>query len=478
MSSELRFSGRHGESKERWRAVLPAGGPMPRRVFIDATYTLGSGRRSGIERVVTNLRVGCAERAEQSGAQAATLMSVGGQFYAVGLREKRALDELARSQANILASFPKLYRQTLSPLLQLVGSAKLKRWFLPEPGHMGAFKLPYRFWYQRALESICRRAEAVEPGHGDLLVLPDAYWARKEVWQAAAAARARGAYVAIVVYDVIPLSHPEFVGQRRSSRFRDYLQQVAQHADVILTISETVRRELAETLPQLMGESSYCRNIQAFHLGAEFPQSQGQPRRELLELFHRTSVDNPYLTVAAFDPRKNHRYLLDAFDQFWQKYPERQLCLVGRAGSRCQDILERIAQHPRLGRQLFAFHDLSDAELQFCYQACRGVIFPSIVEGFGLPIVEAQWYGHRTLASDTPIHREVGRDDCHYFDLSSPESLVELLVACEHQPQLLKTTGAECRAVSWSDCIDTFFDRCLQAYRQQLDHQPSLARSA
>lgn len=477
MSSELRLSVCNRESDSGLRAGQPSRGSRPSRVFIDATYTLGSGRRSGIERVVTNLRLGCEQRATASGLRAATLMSVDGDFYEVGPREKRALDQLALAQSNIVASFPPLYRQLMRPLLGRVGSVKLNRWFLPEPGHMGIFKLPHRFWYKRAVQKICHRTQLVEPTRGDLLILPDAYWARKDIWRAAAAARARGATVAIVVYDLIPLSHPEFVGPRRSQRFQEYLRQVAQQADVILAISETVRRELVDTLPDFMSGAAYCQNIQAFTLGSELSNSQGEPRSELVRLFGGSQENQPYLTVAAFDPRKNHRYLLDAFDRFWQLYPERKLCLIGRTGSRCNDILERIENHPRLGRQLFAFHDLSDAELQYCYQSCHGVIFPSIVEGFGLPIVEALWHGHRTLASDTPIHREVGGDKCWYFDLASPDALVQLLIQCEQNPQMLAQTGPRHVGLSWKASTEAFLDKCLDAYQYSLPHSP-LARSA
>ena len=477
MSRELRVGVCEDEPDTGARRVSRSVGTIPQRVFIDATYTLGSGRRSGIERVVTNLRLGCEQRASASGTQAATLMSLGGAFYEVGAHEKQSLDRLALAQSDIVASFPRLYAQVMQPLVSATGSSKLKRWLLPDAGHMGAFKLPHRFWYKRVLQKICRRSQLVEPARGDLLILPDAYWARKEVWQAAQAARARGAFVAVVVYDLIPLSHPEFVGARRSNRFREYLREVAQQADVILTISETVRRELIEALPKLMGHTPYCQRITPFPLGSEFPHSAGEPRPQLQQLFGGDNQSNPYLTVAAFDPRKNHRYLLDAFDRFWQQYPERKLCLVGRTGSRCHDVLQRIDNHPRLGKQLFTFHDLSDSELQYCYRACRGVIFPSIVEGFGLPIVEALWHGHRTLSSDTPIHREVGGDDCLYFNLSSPESLVSLLVECENDPTLLQQTNSRSLAIAWSDCADAFYAKCLEAYRQS---QPAtgLARSA
>jgi alpha-1,2-rhamnosyltransferase len=426
------------------------------------------------------LRIGCGQRAAASGAETATLLGLDGAFYEVGQSEKRALDRAASYQVDIIGSLPKPYGQLLGPLLELTGSDKLKKWLLPAPGHMGMFKLPHRWWYKHQLHKICQEAQKVEPTRGDLLILPDAYWARKDVWRAAAAARARGAMVAVVVYDLIPLSHPEFVGQRRTTRFADYLRQVASHADLILTISDTVRRELAATLPELMGDAPYCKEIASFPLGAEFSQTGGQPRSELARLFGTDCQQNPYLMVAAFDPRKNHRYLLDAFDRFWETEPEQKLCLVGRVGSRCDDIMARIKSHPRLGKQLFTFHDLSDAELKHCYRFGRGVIFPSIVEGFGLPIVESLWHGQRTLASDTPIHREVGGDRCLYFDLSTPDSLVELLHHCQRTPHALTPPSGRARPHTWSDSIDVFSNKCLEAYQQRFatpDTQP-LARSA
>lgn len=440
-------------------------GLYPARVFVDATYTLGSGRHSGIERVVNNLRLGCEQLAKSAGARAATLMSCGGGFYEVGYKQKQMLDRITASQADIVRCLPKMYRHCIRPLVQLTRSDRIKEWLLPEPGHMGMFKLPYRYWYKQILQRICSETQRIEPGRGDLLIMPDAYWARKEVWDAVALARANGAFVVVVVYDLIPLTHPEFVGPRRTKRFGDYLQQVAINADLILTISKTVRNELEETLPKLMGSMPYCRNISAFPLGAEFSPPQGKLRPEVEQLFTSDKQQNPYLTVAAFDPRKNHRYLLDAFDRYWESHPDQKLCLVGRVGSRCDDVMERIKNHPRLGKQLFTFHDLSDAELQHCYRWCRSVIFPSIVEGFGLPIVEALWQGQRTLASDTPIHREVGGDRCSYFDLANPDSLVQLLIDLDQRPHSSLETTACARPHAWSESVSLFYDQCLAAFR-------------
>lgn len=473
---------RSRDARREWE-LLRASGTLPNRILIDATYTLGSSRRSGIERVVHNLVDHGLSLAHGSQVSATALMSMRGQFYEMGDRQQSQLDRILAAQSDILGSLPKFYQRTMSALVDSLGSPKLKNWLLPEPGHMGLFKLPYRYWYRQSMRKICHSAETILPGKGDLLVLPDAYWARKEIWPAVAGARERGAYTAVVVYDLIPLSHPHFVGERRTRRFEEYLKQVATHADMILAISSTVRRELKATLPELMAGQTYCQNIRDFPLGAEFParQATAQPklRDDLLDLFEGERQENPYLTVAAFDPRKNHRYLLDAFDLLWQRVSDPakrpKLCLVGRVGGRCEEIIERIKHHPLLNRQLFAFHDLNDAELQYCYQQCRGVIFPSIVEGYGLPIVEAMWHRAPTMASDTPIHREVGGEHCRYFDLASPGSLASMLEAQQNC-----STGLELPPIakphSWQESAELFYRQCLEGYANA--KATTLARSA
>ncbi len=284
-----------------------------------------------------------------------------------------------------------------------------------------------------------------------------------------AAARSRGAYTAVVVYDLIPLTHSHFVGERRTRRFAEYLKEVATHADMIVAISATVRQQLEATLPELMAGQPYCQNICDFPLGAEFRQAATETivRDDLLDLFDGERDENPYLTVAAFDPRKNHRYLLDAFDLLWQRITDPakrpKLCLVGRVGGHCGEIIQRVKHHPLRGSHLFAFHDLNDAELAYCYQQCRGVIFPSIVEGFGLPIVEAMWHRAPVMASDTSIHREVGGDSCQYFDLASPASLAHMLQA-RQDPANETQMPSMALPYSWQQSAEIFYHQCLEGY--------------
>lgn len=437
---------------------------QPERIFIDATYTIGSGKNSGIERVVRNLlrelkNLGQAGRIPEP----RLIVSHGGKFFETTAEQVASFQETASMQANVLSTTPAFYRSCATSICGVTGSSKLRKWLLPQPGHLGIFKLWHTLCEAGLLRDLARRNQPIAPTSRDIFLLPDAYWVnrlRNSVWPAAAEARQRGAHIASIIYDLIPLTHPEFVGLKRRDAFRDYLYKAAQHSDILIAISETVRQQLAD---YLQGALPADTELRSYELGAELSVATGNVRETVRSTFDATAV--PYLMVATFDPRKNHRYVLDAFDLLWQSQPELRLCLVGRVGSRCDDLMRRIRQHPRLNQQLFVFDDLSDAELQHCYRQARGVIFPSIVEGFGLPIVEALWFGKKTFVSDTAIHREVGRQDCCYFDLQNPAALADQIVGWESQ--LASGGSVELptrRPTSWQQSSEQVLAHLLNTY--------------
>ena len=131
--------------------------------------------------------------------------------------------------------------------------------------------------------------------------------------------------------------------------------------------------------------------------------------------------------VGSIEPRKNHAYVLDAFDLFWQQGGIASLVIVGRHGWKSDSLLERIAQHEQLGRQLFLLRDATDAELDHCYRNASALVIASIIEGFGLPIVEAFQRGLPVLCSDIPVFREIADGKATFFDLAHPDHLTGAL---------------------------------------------------
>ncbi|MEM7474467.1 MAG: glycosyltransferase family 1 protein [Planctomycetota bacterium] len=389
-----------------------------------------------------------------------------GKFFAVDEDWLRRLNSTSRMQSNVVQQLPPWYGRFAEQVCRAIPSRGLRKWLLPKPGHLGMFKLLHSARERSVFSMQARRSTCVEARRGDLFLLPDAYWVtklRNSVWPAAERARANGAFVASIIYDLIPLTHPQFVGSRRRDSFHDYLVKSISNSDLILAISNTVRDQLQDFIaeePALRGRETPM--LRSFQLGAELSSVEGEVRPELQELFGKPK--SPYLMVATFDPRKNHQFLLDAFDQLWQRGNQLDICLVGRIGSRCDDVTQRIFSHPLFGKNLFLFDDLTDAELHHCYRASRGVIFPSIVEGFGLPIVESLWFGKKTFVSDTPIHREVGGNDCSYFPLDHPKVLADQIVQWEKHVHLGVASLQQRRPVSWGESCEQLLSECANAF--------------
>ncbi len=440
---------------------------QPARIFIDHSYTIGSGKSSGIERVVKSVMRECLEMSTAAQLPSVEpVISIDGGFYRL---EQAQVDEFARAASlhrNVLEQASPQYRRVAENVCQFIPLEKLHKWLLPQPGHLGLFKLKHSYDEYQIRRRALRSCERVLPRSGDLFLLPDAYWVKRlssTIWPAAQEARNSGAKIATLLYDLIPLTHPQFVGQERSTTFLSYLKRVANHSDLIVAISKTVRDEAKQFLRSVETPfDAFCDDIRAFKLGAELQLACGSVREEVTRVFDNERP--PYLMVATFDPRKNHDLLLDAFDRLWDQDQNVNLCLVGRFGNKCTETIRRVHSHPKFGSRLRLFNDLTDAELHYCYRKARGVVFTSVVEGFGLPIVESLWHGQKTFASDTPIHREVGGEDCTYFGLSSPDSLVEVLLDWEKQALAGAKPSVTRKPTTWRDSTAELVAHCRSLF--------------
>jgi glycosyltransferase involved in cell wall biosynthesis len=109
----------------------------------------------------------------------------------------------------------------------------------------------------------------------------------------------------------------------------------------------------------------------------------------------------------------------------------------------------------RAGHPLLHLPGADDRTLEWAYAEAACLVFPSIAEGFGLPIVEALSYGLPVLASDIPVHREVGGAAVEYFPLGDAEVLRRMI---ESRLTLGRTKAAGQRPspplANWATCLD------------------------
>lgn len=228
----------------------------------------------------------------------------------------------------------------------------------------------------------------------------------------------------LLVYDISPILYPQFHNQHVDA-FVEHYPFICRWADGIFSISSASLEEIREYHAR---EGILTAYYDYFHLGADFGRSciTGTVQPRFVKLFSGVPA---FLMVGTIEPRKNHLYVLEAFSALWERGVDVKLCIVGRIGWKCDDVLAVYESSPEKGRRLFMIHDASDAELSYCYDHASATIISSHTEGFGLPLVEALQYGGAVFASDIPVFREIGGDSPLYFTLNTSDDLVEKIVS-------------------------------------------------
>jgi alpha-1,2-rhamnosyltransferase len=239
--------------------------------------------------------------------------------------------------------------------------------------------------------------------------------------------------IVAVLYDLIPLGRPEFFDARLGAVFSTWFDWVIHTADGYMAISRSVRDQLKSELSKRLGAQAAQKPWYGyFHLGSELDLARAElaPPAELADLF---DAEPPvYLAVSTIEPRKNHAYLLDAFELLWAQQSTARLCIIGRIGWKCDALIKRIEEHPEFGKRLFMFNQLDDSSLEFAYARAKALVLSSHDEGFGLPLVEAMQRGLPAMGSDIPVFHEVGGEYMAYFDLKAPQTLADLVAHFEN----------------------------------------------
>lgn len=435
-------------------------------VYIDGTHSFCTAKSTGIERVVRRLADGLeALPAEMPGMSARRVIVVNKKFFEVDASISKWLQRFARFEANAASHIPPFVHRALESLPKSLGGERVRSVLLPNPSHLGGYNIPFRVLQRSVMRFWATSRKPISFQSGDFLLMADAYWGKRNVWSVVQKAKEQGASVATVFYDMIPITHVEFVGYKRSLKFRKYLGEVVTNSDLILAISNTVRNQLREYLSKSKEYRQISsERIQSFRLGADVSHVAGQVRQNVQDYFEPDrdcDGTRPYLVVGTLDPRKNHMQVIDAIEQLADRGIKRKVCFVGRAGGLSDALIERMRSSRLTCKQLDHWDDFNDIDLQYAYRNCEAVVMPSIVEGFGLPIVEALWHSAKVLASDIPIHREVGGNRCEYFRLHDPSSLSDLILKSEKIPK--PDLGLNAHVTSWRESAMEILAKRAQA---------------
>jgi glycosyltransferase involved in cell wall biosynthesis len=199
-----------------------------------------------------------------------------------------------------------------------------------------------------------------------------------------------------LVHDLIPISHPQFCRPREAERHRDRMLNILATAAGVIGNSRATLDELAqfaasEDLPMPSSHAAW--------LGVD-PPPPAAPA-----LTNRPT----FVTLGTIEGRKNHRLLLEV----WQRLIDRmgndapQLLIIGQRGWEAEPVFEMLDRCEKLRGHVTELSCCSDQELAGHLASARALLFPSLAEGFGLPLVEALTSGVPAIASNLPVFSEI-----------------------------------------------------------------------
>jgi glycosyltransferase involved in cell wall biosynthesis len=231
--------------------------------------------------------------------------------------------------------------------------------------------------------------------------------------------------IIMICYDLIPIIYPDSCVEIIRNNFPIWLNSLSKIADKIVCISQNTKDDLLKyfkekqlNIPELdvvyLGDNSVSKTL----------HNNITPKIASL-IMHRYIV---YL--ASFEPRKNHQLIIDAYKLMLENEDKDipKIYLVGTMGWKNKGIFSQIEENSKLKKYIKILKNINDTDLTALFQNCLFSIYPSLYEGWGLPIRESLMNGRFCISSNTSSLKEAGENYSEYIDPKDTKKWAERIL--------------------------------------------------
>ena len=259
----------------------------------------------------------------------------------------------------------------------------------------------------------------------------------------------------MTVHDIAYHHFPQTIQTTRRLWYRSTVPASVRRADRILVNSRNTRRELEARFPEARGKTVVTRfGAPSWMSPAPEPAAPGPGA--------------PFIFVGALEPRKNLLRILEAHEIYGARHPDGRgapLTIVGAPGWRCRGILDALDRRIAAGQVEWCDY-CSRPELAGIYGTAKALVFPSLHEGFGFPILEAMSAGVPVITSDRGAMREIAGGAAVLVDPMSTGDIADAMLKIDADPDFARRKAAaglaRVRDFDWSRTADATTD----IYRQ------------
>lgn len=255
----------------------------------------------------------------------------------------------------------------------------------------------------------------------------------------------------VTVHDVSYRRYPEFFSPRDRLLLNTLLPYSMLQADRIVTVSEHAKAEIIHYYPFTASKISAiyeAADVKYHILAADTPL--------LNQVRQKYGIEGDFiLAVGNLQPRKNIQRLVEAFVPLLADYPQLKLVVVGKAAWQASAISSFVKASGAEAQIIFTGY-APDEDLLALYNMAKIFIYPSLYEGFGLPILEAMACGTAVITSNITSMPEVAGDAAILidpYDVGAMQGALRQILTDDSYRQSLITRGlAQCQQFTWERC--------------------------
>lgn len=281
----------------------------------------------------------------------------------------------------------------------------------------------------------------------DTVLILGAGWHKRSMIDSLAERKSKDGFdVAVLIHDAIPIIKPEFFGPGLQEVYAEFMFEALAMASVVFSISKSTTRDIESFCEEM---NITLPRIVLVREGDGFKKNIHPVKPGLL------STSTYILAVGSFEARKNYTLLYQVAKQAQlegRKLP--QIVIVGRHGFLAYD-LTYLLQADTSNPGVTHLSNVSDAELSWLYENALFTVYPSVYEGWGLPIAESLFYGKFCISSNTSSMPEIGGDLLDYVSPYDTVGWLNSIAAYSEDREKLKSREErikkEYKPTPWDD---------------------------
>src|SRR6266436_4872151 len=224
----------------------------------------------------------------------------------------------------------------------------------------------------------------------------------------------------VTIHDLTFLLYPKLHTRGRTLVMPFFIKNAMRHAEGLIFVSEATRADAERLIPS----TGNLRRI--VPLGVDLQGFDIHPQ-ETKSVLGRFSIQRPFvLFVGTLEPRKNVPRLIQAFERIANEHPDLLLVLAGKPGWDFDDVFAAI-HASKYKNRIRHLGFVGDSEKRALLVACEALVYPSLYEGFGLPVLEAMAAGAPVITSNVSSLPEVAGDAAMLVNPLSVDDIADAL---------------------------------------------------